>query len=139
MARPMKNSGIEWIGEIPDEWGITPLKRLFKNRDGGAWGIEPQNNDCDIVCIRVADFDFDKFSIKSSYEYTIRNYDNETIDKLELRKGDILIEKSGGGELTPVGRTIAFDLPIRAQRRQRQVQFNSVACAPPVRTSQQQR
>lgn len=25
----MKNSGVEWIGEIPDDWEVTPLKKLF--------------------------------------------------------------------------------------------------------------
>ena len=25
----MKNSGVEWIGEIPDGWEVTPLKKLF--------------------------------------------------------------------------------------------------------------
>ena len=25
----MKNSGVEWIGEIPDEWEVTPLTALF--------------------------------------------------------------------------------------------------------------
>lgn len=25
----MKNSGVEWIGEIPEDWEVTPLKKLF--------------------------------------------------------------------------------------------------------------
>lgn len=27
--RPMKDSGIEWIGEIPAEWGVAPHKRIM--------------------------------------------------------------------------------------------------------------
>ena len=27
--RPMKDSGIEWIGEIPAEWGVVPHKRIM--------------------------------------------------------------------------------------------------------------
>ncbi len=30
---PMKDSGIEWIGEIPEDWEITPLKRLMTCND----------------------------------------------------------------------------------------------------------
>lgn len=30
MAREMKDSGIEWIGEIPEDWKIIQVKRLFK-------------------------------------------------------------------------------------------------------------
>lgn len=29
--RAMKDSGIEWIGEIPDEWNFVQTKRFFKN------------------------------------------------------------------------------------------------------------
>ncbi len=39
MARAMKDSGIEWIGEIPEEWKVLPAQRGFfeirrKNTDG---------------------------------------------------------------------------------------------------------
>lgn len=39
MARKMKNSGIEWIGEIPEGWEIVPVRSCFdevrtKNTDG---------------------------------------------------------------------------------------------------------
>ena len=29
MARKMKDSGIEWIGEIPEEWNKCKLKKYF--------------------------------------------------------------------------------------------------------------
>lgn len=31
MARKMKNSGIEWIGEIPEEWEITKIKHIVSS------------------------------------------------------------------------------------------------------------
>ncbi len=39
MARKMKDSGIEWIGEIPEGWEVTPVRSCFdevrtKNTDG---------------------------------------------------------------------------------------------------------
>ena len=33
--RQMKDSGIEWIGEIPENWGITKFKHLYKNSNAG--------------------------------------------------------------------------------------------------------
>jgi restriction endonuclease S subunit len=30
-----KDSGVEWIGEIPEHWGVKPLKRVFKIINGG--------------------------------------------------------------------------------------------------------
>ena len=29
--RKMKDSGVEWIGEIPEEWSIFQTRRLFTN------------------------------------------------------------------------------------------------------------
>ena len=36
MAREMKDSGIEWIGEIPCEWDIKRLKNLAVVIRGGS-------------------------------------------------------------------------------------------------------
>ena len=109
-----KDSGIEWIGEIPKEWEIIVLKRIFLNRYGGSWGDDAKKNENDRICIRVADFDYPKMTIKHNVEYTVRNYSKDVIDKLTLKKNDILIEKSGGGDQTPVGRTIIFDEDFNA-------------------------
>ena len=109
-----KDSGIEWIGEIPQVWNTITLKRVFSNRDGGAWGEEPQNNENDRICIRIADFDYPKMTIKHDIYYTVRNYTTDVIEKLTLQKNDILIEKSGGGDQTPVGRTIIFNEDFNA-------------------------
>ena len=32
---PMKNSGVEWLGEVPEHWGIVPLKYLTRFFGGG--------------------------------------------------------------------------------------------------------
>ena len=32
-ATPMKDSGIDWIGQIPAHWEVVPLKRLFRERN----------------------------------------------------------------------------------------------------------
>lgn len=33
MARQMKDSGVEWIGEIPEEWSVLPLGNCFDERN----------------------------------------------------------------------------------------------------------
>ncbi len=107
--RKMKDSGVEWLGKTPQEWEIVRFKSCVSERDGGSWGEEPQGNSNDVICMRIADFDYSSFRFKDDVDYTIRNYRQNTIDKLKLKKGDILIEKSGGGEKTPVGRAVLFD------------------------------
>ena len=107
----MKDSGVEWIGKIPSSWKNKTLRHLLIDRVGGAWGNEPANENEGTVCLRIADFDFDKGLFKECAldELTYRTYTRKQIKKLALREGDILIEKSGGGEKTPVGRAVYYD------------------------------
>ena len=116
MAREMKDSGIEWIGEIPREWKLVRMKSCILQRDNGAWGNEANGDEQDIICLRVADFNYSMFKFKDTEEglLTKRNYNKEIIEKLILFRDDIVIEKSGGGEKTPVGRTVIFDKNYRA-------------------------
>jgi type I restriction enzyme S subunit len=103
----MKNSGMEWIGEIPVQWEVKPLKSIFKYHFGGTWGDDEFGNKNDKICVRVADFDFDNLKL-SREKLTMRNIPSNQTHKY-LKNGDILLEKSGGGEKTPVGRAVLFD------------------------------
>ncbi|MCM1235302.1 MAG: restriction endonuclease subunit S [Ruminococcus flavefaciens] len=116
MAREMKDSGIEWIGEIPKEWKLARMKTCILQRDSGAWGNEANGDEGDIICLRIADFNYPMFRFKDTEEelLTKRNYNAAVIENLLLQKNDIIIEKSGGGEKTPVGRTVIFDKSYRA-------------------------
>lgn len=107
----MKDSGIEWIGEIPTDWDTKAIRFLILEHFSGAWGNdEKTDSDNNRICMRIADFDYFRMQFKENVEYTIRNYTNTEIANKTLRYGDLLIEKSGGGEKTPVGRTVVYRL-----------------------------
>lgn len=112
--REMKDSGTLWIGEIPKEWEIIRMKNMIVSREGGAWGEEKANNENDVICLRIADFDYSRLRFKDSNQLTIRNYKPEIKKRLLLSQDDILLEKSGGGEKTPVGRAVIFDKKYEA-------------------------
>lgn len=111
-----KSSGISWLGDIPESWRLVPIKQVVLQRDGGAWGNDPKENSLDRICMRIADFSFEQgcFKRQATDLYTKRNYSASQIEKLALKIGDILVEKSGGGEKTPVGRAVLFDLDFEA-------------------------
>ena len=44
MARKMKDSGIEWIGEIPEGWEVAPLKRFTSIQTGNTPSKTPDSN-----------------------------------------------------------------------------------------------
>ncbi|WP_295731887.1 restriction endonuclease subunit S [uncultured Limosilactobacillus sp.] len=117
----MKDSGVEWIGEIPETWKMIRLKYLVDSVVTGDWG-EDKIDDYkksfmkNMICLRVTDFAFNRGTFKSTPPklLTYRLYTLTTIKKLILHEGDILIEKSGGGEKTPVGRAVIFDKKYKA-------------------------
>lgn len=108
-----KDSGIALIGEIPSEWEVKRLKNCFEFHKGGAWGEEATGDSNDYICVRVADFDYKSLCVNSD-DYTVRNFNDAQVKKLQLVKGDLLIEKSGGGENSPVGRVVIFDKDFNA-------------------------
>lgn len=105
----MKESRLEWQGSVPKHWRRMKIKYLVSKPVAGAWGADAKNDISDVTCIRVADFG--EYGIKDS-NLTIRNVEVKSDQLLSI--GDLLIEKSGGGEKTPVGRVVMYTLDLRA-------------------------
>lgn len=87
---------------------VMRLKLAFEPTIGGVWGDEPKGDANDMVCVRAADFD-DVAGRVSEKKLTLRNISPSEQRGRVLRSGDILLEKSGGGEQTAVGRAVLFD------------------------------
>ena len=109
-----KESCVEWIGEIPRHWEMKKIKNTQSDLLGGVWGEEPEGNENDIYCIRVADFNYEQLTI-STHNLTLRNIPLKEKDKRILSSNDLLVEKSGGGEKSPVGKTVIFNAEIPRQ------------------------
>lgn len=101
-----KKVNLPWVEEIPKHWNIVPLKSLLDNSFSGMWGNDEDDSLEERPCVRVADFEFSKIGVRNKIQ-TLRYYKYTELLR-QIRKGDILIEKSGGGEKTPVGR-IAYN------------------------------
>ena len=105
-----KDSGVEWLGKVPGHWGVDRLKRSTVSTKNGAWGDEPKQDVNDIPCVRVADFDRQALRVQLD-EPTIRNIvESERVGRV-LVQGNLLLEKSGGGEGQPVGCVVLYDDP----------------------------
>ena len=64
---PMKDSGVEWIGEIPYTWSLKATKRLFVIESGATPKSDnPDNFDGDIVWITPADYTTEQVYITDS-------------------------------------------------------------------------
>ncbi len=105
-------SNAEWMGEVPAHWGVDRLKWTVDFARNGVWGEEPDGGDEDILCVRVADFDrVDQTVVLEAP--TIRKVRKSDQDGRVLQNGDLLLEKSGGGEGWPVGYVVEYthDVP----------------------------
>lgn len=92
---------------------VLPIKHAFRTVVGGVWGEEAENNDQDVRCVRVADFDYTSLAV-GDRNVTYRSVAPSQLSRRLLAPGDIVIEKSGGGENTIVGRAVQWNHSTRA-------------------------
>jgi type I restriction enzyme, S subunit len=107
-----KPTGCDWFPEIPEHWSIDRAKWSVTACQNGVWGAEPDGDD-DLVCIRVADFDRQSLRV-STEKLTMRSITEKDRRNRLLEAGDLLLEKSGGGENQLVGTVVEFNQPFPA-------------------------
>ncbi|MCC6599821.1 MAG: restriction endonuclease subunit S [Crocinitomicaceae bacterium] len=98
---PMKDSGVEWLGEVPEGWEVRRIKFLITGRlKYGA--NEPGGNFIPNAprYIRITDFD----SSGNLRDDTFCSLDLTLANPYLLKEGDILFARSGG----TVGKTFQF-------------------------------
>lgn len=91
-----------WLKSVQKGWKVHRIKDLFELTIGGLWGDEPQGEK-DIGVLRVNNFNRTTNTVDFSKEITMRNFEDKNLEDRTVRKGDFLVEKSGGGENSPVG------------------------------------
>ena len=102
-----KPSGVEWVGDVPEHWDVRRLRDSVLACVNGVWGEERNGLD-DIPCVRVADFDRHRMRVRKPVP-TLRAVASKQRVRRMLQSGDLLLEKSGGGDQQPVGVVILFD------------------------------
>ena len=108
-----RDSEVSGLGAIPSHWEVMQLKRTVDGCVNGIWGSEPKKDGHDMIVLRVADFDRPKLSLQDD-GYTYRKIEDKEKTTRKLKRGDLLLEKSGGGEKTLVGQVVLFDKEFEA-------------------------
>lgn len=90
--RAMKDSGVPWLGEVPEHWGIEPIGRsgqLFKG-NGGNKGDEVSAG---VPCVRYGDlYTKHEFFIRTTKAYVTPE---RVAAYTPIRHGDVLFAASG--------------------------------------------
>jgi type I restriction enzyme S subunit len=92
-----KDSGVEWLGEIPEHWGVIRLKHALSRNDGGVWGEDPGSDGNEIIVLRSTDMTVDgKWNIVDPAR---RKLSRSEYRSAHLQTGDLVVTKSSGSAL----------------------------------------
>src|SRR5690625_1861224 len=114
---PLKSSGVDWIGDIPEHWEVKKLKYLIKSTAGYAF---PSNEFTDkgIPVIRISDVNQDGTVHLDKAPKLSREYEKYLSD-YGLKYGDILMAMTGG----TIGKTSIYSSNQKALLNQRVCYF----------------
>jgi len=101
----MEPARIGWLSEIPAHWCVDRIRDRLGRIVGGEWGDDPDAHDegIELPVIRVADIRGIDLTVEG---LTVRRIRETKLSGRLIGRRTILIEKSGGGEQTPVGRAV---------------------------------
>ena len=89
-----KDSGVEWLGEVPEHWCERPLKRVARIDNSGSYGEEPAGSECVLPVATTAQIDRDgQFSVGDMPQ---RGFSVKDAERYRCEVGDILVVKSSG-------------------------------------------
>ena len=86
MVREMKDSGIEWIGEMPKEWKLVPLKYVASYNDETLG--ESTNLECEFDYIEIGSVEYGKGITKVEH---LKFKDAPSRARRIVRKDDIIV------------------------------------------------
>ena len=101
--RQYKDSGIEWIGEIPETWIMTEVKRLCQKITDGSH-FSPQTQNEGKVYITVSNVYNDKVHVEEAAKISNQDFENLVANGCQPPVGAVLLSKDG-----TVGRTAIVD------------------------------
>ena len=115
----MKDSGVEWIGEIPKHWILSRLKFTSSILNGYAFSSDDFDPDNEIPVIRIG-------NVKTPFDLNdcvkVKKEIYEKYKGFEILKNDILVGMTGG----TIGKSATYDLEELALVNQRVCIFRSL-------------
>jgi len=91
---PMKSSGIEWLGDVPEHWAVTPIGHLSEYLSYGFTNPMPTTDEGPYM-LTANDVDYGKVKYDSARRTSFDAFLNDVTEKSRPKRGDILITKDG--------------------------------------------
>ena len=116
--------------QVPDGWQVVRLRDLLLLDQPGSWGDEPTSDDPGVLVLRAADLTRDgRVDPRNAKRRRLSKRDRE---RRLMRDGDLILERSGGGPGTPVGRVALIDKfgPVYCNNFCQQLRVDREKCSP---------
>jgi len=99
---PLKPSGIDWLGDIPEHWEVMPLKRAAKFRSGAGFPVSMQGQlGQELPFFRVSDMSLKGNELlMASTGSTVSCAQAKSLGATIFPEGSIIFPKVGGALLT---------------------------------------
>ena len=121
---------VRGLGVVPACWEVVRLGEVLALDQPGAWGDEPTPADPGVRVLRAADLTRDgRVNPETAAWRRLSARDRE---RRLMQDGDLILERSGGGPGTPVGRVALIDGfgPVYCNNFCQQLRVDRTRCSP---------
>ena len=106
-----KDSGVEWIGEIPEEWEVNKIKFYFEIKSGKTLQSNKQNEgDIEVPYITAGNVFWEKVDVD---DLSVMQVNPEEIKTYQVQNGDLLVSEGGDSGRSAIVDKINFDCIIQ--------------------------
>lgn len=121
--RAMKDSGVEWIGEVPEEWSIKPFKALAGMKGSSEYTARDIVDEGEgAILLSPSNINDNKLNLSKRTYISQKKYDKSTA---KIQRGDLLFTKTAS-----VGKCVIYDSDEPAMPNPQLVILKNIKCLP---------
>lgn len=121
--RKMKDSGIEWIGEVPEEWNVKPFKALAGMKGSSEYTARDIVDEGEgAILLSPSNINDNKLNLSKRTYISQKKYDKSTT---KIQRGDLLFTKTAS-----VGKCVIYDSDEPAMPNPQLVVLKNIKCLP---------
>lgn len=121
--RAMKDSGVEWIGEVPEEWSVKPFKALAGMKGSSEYTARDIVDEGEgAILLSPSNINDNKLNLSKRTYISQKKYDKSTT---KIHRGDLLFTKTAS-----VGKCVIYDSDEPAMPNPQLVVLKNIKCLP---------
>lgn len=121
--RAMKDSGVEWIGEVPEEWSVKPFKALADMKGSSEYTARDIVDEGEgAILLSPSNINDNELNLSKRTYISQKKYDKSTT---KIQRGDLLFTKTAS-----VGKCVIYDSDEPAMPNPQLVVLKNIKCLP---------